>query len=339
MSDIRVVDLFTDLGISFKTSGKNVAVNNIGIQCPFCGDADPSEHMGIHIETGYWSCWRDPDHRGRDLKRLLCQLSGFSKADAELIVRRYSGVELDRFDEKISNLLSETLPNQVTKEDNLELELLPEFDLIEKRGKGLLYYNYLKNRINEDCSISDFCAIYNLFYCTNGRWKNRIIIPIYDEGELVTWTSRSIMNNEQLRYMTLSHRPERSKERSDPQALVNISDVLFYIDGLRTSTYSDTLVITEGPFDAMVVDFLGFDNGISATCLFNTQLSDKQQELLESVVDKFKYKYVLFDDGMSAVAMRLCEKLSYIGFKFKALPEGIDDPAELNVKEILQIFK
>ena len=42
--------------IPYVTTGPNVARGHFAIKCPFCGEADPSEHLGIEESTGRWGC-------------------------------------------------------------------------------------------------------------------------------------------------------------------------------------------------------------------------------------------------------------------------------------------
>jgi hypothetical protein len=58
--------LLTDNRVPFIERGPNVKRGEINIRCPFCGSADPSYHMGLNLDSGWWSCWRNKDqHSGK----------------------------------------------------------------------------------------------------------------------------------------------------------------------------------------------------------------------------------------------------------------------------------
>jgi len=89
--------------IPYVTSGKNVSIGNFNIQCPFCGHADPSEHMGIEVATGYWGCWRESKHRGKSPQRLIMRLLhiGFDQANEIVDGQWTAGGDLDDMEKKL----------------------------------------------------------------------------------------------------------------------------------------------------------------------------------------------------------------------------------------------
>ena len=68
--------------IPYRTNGPNCAKGHVVIKCPFCGDEDPSEHLGIQLSTGYWGCWRNSSHRGRRPHRLIMRLLGCNQSSS-----------------------------------------------------------------------------------------------------------------------------------------------------------------------------------------------------------------------------------------------------------------
>lgn len=58
-------DLLTYAGVRWADRGANTSRGHVNIQCPWCGEADPSHHLAIEEETGAYYCRRNPDHGGR----------------------------------------------------------------------------------------------------------------------------------------------------------------------------------------------------------------------------------------------------------------------------------
>src|SRR3990170_3506093 len=88
--------------ILYLDSGSNVSRGNINICCPFCPD-DPSYHLGINLETGYWGCWRDSGHRGVTLKRLFKAL-GWSNSELAELFKEAQEIKLDDWMDCIKSL-------------------------------------------------------------------------------------------------------------------------------------------------------------------------------------------------------------------------------------------
>ena len=80
-----VTQMLTRYNIEFVESGPNVAKGNVNVQCPWCGVEDHSYHLGINLAKGMWGCWRNKQHRGRALYKLLSKLTGLSYQEARRV--------------------------------------------------------------------------------------------------------------------------------------------------------------------------------------------------------------------------------------------------------------
>src|ERR1044071_2686938 len=112
--------------IPYTTTGPNASRGRVNIKCPFCGSADPSEHMGISIRGSGWSCWRNDSHRGVDNARLVAQLLRCSQAEAKRIVGGSAALPTDR---ELKDTLRERLGVGMddTEERVSDVELYSEF--------------------------------------------------------------------------------------------------------------------------------------------------------------------------------------------------------------------
>lgn len=122
---------------------------------------------------------------------------------------------------------------------------------------------------------------YSFFFSLESRFINRIIIPFYRQANLIYWQARSIDANEKKRY-------DNSPGIRDA--------VMFNLDQLNRHTHAP-LFITEGVFDAMMVD---------GVALLGSALNDAKTKLLSDshrrlvfVIDKDKTGRHLAEDVLA----------------------------------------
>lgn len=317
-------------GIPYVERGPNVARGHLGIKCPWCGSADPSEHMGIQLGTNYWGCWRNAQHRGKHPAPLVAKLLGISKLEARLLVNDESHSDpsdFDRFVQKLNN------PKQEQKvEERKPLSFPAEFrPLSRKTEYGRRFWDYLRGRGFSDNQILYLKKEFRLRYCLSGAWRWRIIVPVYLDGRLVNWTGRSIRKDAKVRYLSLSH--EESSGPSMPRANASIKSTVLNFDSLL-KTGGRRLYVTEGPFDAMRLDAVLNLVQMRATCLFSTSMSTEQRFLLGELASQFDEIVVLMDPAMEHVAWRLASDLASIGATYELVPDDAEDPGAMTVEQI-----
>ena len=312
--------------IPYRTDGPNCAKGHVVIKCPFCGDDDPSEHMGWELATGHWGCWRNSGHRGRRPHRLIMRLTGCTHTVADDIA---AGVrDLDRFGEALAKLRTPT--QRSSERGQTSLELPRDFRPLSGKGLGRYYRRYLVRRGFRLRDLDAMREQYDLCYCTRGLWRGRIIFPVRFEGSLVTWTGRTISLIATPRYLTLSQDVE---DYRDPQALCSIRDTLWNYDGMIGKKFH-TLCVVEGPMDALKVDFYGGSMGVRGTCLFGSGISGEQIALVSELRERCESVVFLGDsDGMANV-MRVQSELSFLQPKFGTLPRGVDDPGAMSPGQV-----
>jgi hypothetical protein len=183
--------------------------------------------------------------------------------------------------------------------------------------------------------ISTMSDDYGLRYCKEGRFRGRIIFPVWFEGKLVTWTGRSIYADAELRYKTLEARSD------DPKATVAagpITDYLLWFDQLKENAERNrTLVLCEGPFDSLKVSILGRRFGIDSTCFTTATPSGRQIQLVAELADVYKHRFLLLDRGTLGNAIRTASAFSALRFKVLTLPPSIKDPGLLTESDLLKI--
>ena len=147
----------------------------------------------------------------------------------------------------------------------------------------------------------------DLYICTEGEYKNRIIIPYYNsQGKLIYFNSR-LLANKGLRYLG----PDKSIG-------VGKGNVIF---ASKWPIKGSKIYLTEGEFDAMTLCFCGF-NGMACGGKY---LSDNQINLIRD----YKVCLALDEDisgleGVKAMADRLMAA-QVTDITYVRPPQGIKD--------------
>lgn len=197
-------------------------------------------------------------------------------------------------------------------------------------GLAQRFFDYLVRRGFGFQEVKQLVRAYDLHYCLTGEWAYRLIFPIYEGDVLQTWTGRAIVPS-QLRYKTLS-----TKENGPEQiALRPITDCLYNFDGLM-DVGGRTLCVTEGPFDALKVDFYGETEGIRATCLFGSNVSERQFYLLTRLAPRFERLILLLDrDTLLNRAQEVGSRMVSLSPEIKLVPEPWKDPGDMTRDAVL----
>jgi hypothetical protein len=323
--------------IEYVDRGPNVARGNVNIQCPFCGSADTSHHMGISTRGAGWGCWRSKSHRGRAPHRLIKALLRCSDAEAARIAGEDAPIDLEDDARMLDYVRSMVEPAAFSG-----VEPIPdwprEFKPLTDRGLGRLFFSYMMSRGYSTDEVDEISTIYDLRYCTQGPFAYRIVIPVYMERGLVNWTGRAIADNATIRYRTLSADPERAREHQLPCAPLSIEKTLWNYQAL-CGVYGEALAIVEGPMDALRIDYYGNEMGIWSTCIFGTgNLSPDQIFLLSNIRNRFKHVYLTLDNDAQLVQIQMSEELAGLDITPRAVPPGIKDPAMLSPRDIRHLY-
>lgn len=332
------IDFLDRNGIEYVTEGPNVAKNNINVHCPLCGAGDPSHHLGISLVGPWWGCWRDPSHRGRSAARLIQLLLECSWEQAQRLAGESSALPDDILS-AVEALLAP--PEESYTEPTHSLKMPDEFLPFSQYRSARYYRQYLARRGYSEKAIDGMTDDYGLRYCKEGPFGGRIIFPVFYEGKLVTWTGRSIFPSDTLRYKTLTVDSDRAKVLRLEPAAGNISDFLLWYDEVAKAEY-ETLVVVEGPFDALRMRTLGESHALISTCFFTSAPSKRQVDLLLSVLPKYRKRYLLLDEGTLSKSLALKNEfdgvLSSTDLEVLYLPEGVKDPGELSRRGFSKLF-
>lgn len=326
---IRFLD---DRRIPYSDSGANVSAGNIVVHCPLCGMADSGQHLSISLDGRGWRCFRNHSHAGRNPTRLVQALLQCSWAQAAAITGTVAFLPgPDEFQARVAAALQ---PPERPKRP--PLAFLPSFRKIASGPVLAPYRAYLERRGYSAAAIDQLSYRYGLRVATSGPFQGRIIFPVYADGELVTWTGRTISRKHPIRYRTLSDDPDKSEQAGLPCALGPISDYLLFEKKLRR-TKARVLYLCEGPFDALRICVLGRSIGVMATCFFTSSPSQAQVSLLHEIIGRFESRFLLLDNGMISQTMRTLDALSALGVRAAKLPGGFKDPGDLTKEAFIRM--
>jgi hypothetical protein len=317
--------------VHFVTGGSNVSRGHVAVKCPLCGNDDPSEHMSINLNSGGWRCFRRPEaHKGGSPVRLVAALLGISQAAAGAIV----GENVHIPDDVLGTVRGLFAPKAAAI--RAPLSIPPEFKPFRGQRSARRFEEYLAGPTRQftDRQIATLTDRYGLHYATSGKFRGRIIFPVTYNGDIVSYTGRSIYPDQDLRYLTLS----TDEEKDDPPAWGPINDYLLFYDQLMTNKWDcDTLICCEGPFDALKVSVLGRPYGIDATCFFTAAPTQGQIYMLNDLVPVYRKRFLMLDQGTIATALRTQFDMQSMSIGVLTLPKSLKDPGLITEKQLLKI--
>jgi hypothetical protein len=322
--------------IPFVTSGPNVKRGEINIRCPFCGSADPSHHMGISLTTGWWSCWRNKaQHSGKSPLRLLMKLLRIPYGQAREIAGLGNDyIDPEGFDAIAARFMAEGNDARPGSVERRVLQFDKDFAPITRKALTRRHWNYIysrgfsgASRLGEDVDV--LCEFYAL-RAGFGDWRERVILPYIQDDQLVSWTGRAITPS-RWRYLDLDLE----------SSLIRPKDTLFNHDAIYSK--GRALVIVEGPFDALKLDFYGRPWGVRSVALSTNSISESQAFLLQGAGNNFE-EYLVMMDNSEALdfmdSLRIAEELRFLpNVRPAKVPGGAKDSGELSATTIINWAK
>lgn len=287
MLDIQ--SLLGDIGVSYWTSGKNVTEGWVSISCPMCGER--SNHGAFSPTGTAYSCFICGKH---SVKKVITQLTSWEEATA--LVKQYSSFLF--------------LNEQRDVERAVNVEWPPEGAV----KMPSIHAQYLHERGYNPKQIRD---LYGIQCCYQfGPMKYRIVIPVFQNGRIVSYVGRDVTGRAPLKYKNLSEK----------KSILPVKETVFNIDAVH-----ETGIVCEGPFDAIRF-------GTHGLCVWGLQYTATQTRLLAS---RLKRCVVCFDNEPIAQqkARELGSELAFQGVEVEVLNVGGTDPGALTREEAEYIKK
>lgn len=293
---MEVKEFLQEYDIEFWESGKNVSKGWINIQCPFC--EDETNHLGIRLSDLTVNCWKC----GRkNVIKLVKELLSCSYKEAKEIFKRLETTNSVRIIEETENIRLANTENFVKIPQDAS-RVFPK-----------LHRDYLKQRRFDYRQLIrkyKIKAVYN-----SGKYAFRIIIPIFLNGQLVSFSSRDVTGYAKIRYL----------HASASECAIRPKDLIY---GFDTIDIGGSAILVEGIFDAWRL-------GKGAICSFGTQLSGKQ--FVEISKLELKNLFIFFDQDRGGLhsAKILSKHIAPLARTVEVItiPKFKGDPANLTKEQ------
>ena len=290
--------------------------------------------MGVSLSGAGFGCWRDRSHRGKAPWRLIQALLKCSREEA----LRQSGVGgstpvPENFGERLRGLFSSPSSAPVQAPLQFPAQIRP----ITRQGSGAAFLSYLTDRGFPRSRVDEVAHDYGLRYAVSGPFRQRLVIPIVMPQGLVNWTARAI-TPATVRYKTLSDDPDKAKDQGLPVAPLAVDHTLWnYAELIETK--GRRLAVVEGPLDALKSDFFAQDYDTRVTCTFGKNISESQIALLSNLRDNFDEFWLVQDPDALLGSMSAQRRLAFLDFRFKRIPQGVEDPGALTESQARAFFR
>ena len=262
--------------------------------------------LQVNIETGKWHCWVS-NQGGHNLFQLLKQVN----ADRILF-------------KELSDAVGSTYYTSDKKDDKqIILNLPKEAKPLWNGGDSVQKLHALKFIMERGLTMEDVVR-YNLHYCLNGVYQNRIIVPSYDSnGQLNYFVGRDFYNGG-MKY----------KNPPIPKDIIGFD---LYID------WSQPIVLCEGVFDAIAIknNSIPLFGKTILPKLFEKILTKKVKHIIISLdedafQDSLKMIKKFFDNGISVNFVKLTNSdPSDLGYK--KMIDKLETSTEVNFKELMRM--
>ena len=289
----RLLELLESvLGSSKKTSGDNYAFYS-----PFVDHYKPKLEINIRINSkgnNPWHCWIS-DEKGRSIKTLFKKLR----------VSKSTWDEYNAIFSRVNRYSSEYDDTEVIE----QVQLPKEFKPLYKPTNSFKYKHALNYLLGRGLRAEDIVK-YNIGYCEEGEYRDKIIIPSYDErGKLNFFVGRSFY---QTQYKHKN--PKVSKDIVGFELLIN---------------WDTPLVLCEGAFDALSIRR-------NAIPLFGKSI---QSELEKKIIgNSVKKLYIVLDSDAIKNALRLTKKFMSYGIETHLVDLGDQDPSDMGYENVNELI-
>jgi DNA primase len=265
--------------------------------CKKCGH--DKRKLSINIEKNVFKCWIC-DYRGNNVTRLVKRYGSFlQKQEWEGLV---SSLDLDVSIEEMLFGKEEEI------EEETILSLPKEFISLANKSAPLSAVSARKYLSSRGVSKKDILK-WKIGYCSKGEYKDRIIIPSFNEEGRVNYFIARAYGKAWPPYKN----PNASK------------DIVFnhlYVD------FKNDLTLVEGVFDAI--------NAENAVPILGSSLREDSR-LFQEIVKWDTTVYVALDPDAEKKAMKMIKNLLLYGVEvYKIDVSGYKDVGEMTKKEFLK---
>jgi hypothetical protein len=254
-----ILKIYEQYNIPYQTEGPNSSPGWANTTCPFCNDH--SNHLGVHIETGHFNCWKCGPHKTSET---IVALTGVSEPQAHALIIQYSKNK-------------RTIVRQTDTNKKVAMRKLKH-----PTGTGeldTLHMTYLEKRNFDPDKIKLEWGLYGtgpISFLDGIDYRFRILAPIRWDNREVSFQTRDCTNKSNIKYLACPQNRET----------IHHKNILYG----KPSQWNDVAICVEGITDVWRL-------GPKAFATFGIQFSSEQVRLIGSL---FKRVIVLFDSERQA---------------------------------------
>lgn len=274
--------LLTLLDTVIGTKGTISKDNELMYHCPFCNHH--KKKLQVNVKSQQWHCWVC-DAKGKFIYTLVKKLN-VSKSVIQELNQIYNNTKF------FSN-----------KKDDIIVKLPEEFKSLSGEEGSLFFLHAKKYLLTRGITEEDIIK-YNIGYCSEGEYKNRVIIPSYDNNRILNYFVARSFYNSPLKY-------------KNPPAPKNTVLFDLYIN------WNIPVILCEGVFDAIAIKK-------NAIPLLGKVPSKKLiMKIMESGVTDI---YIALDKDAKDDALKLSEFMMGYGKNVYLVDMDTKDPSDLGFR-------
>ena len=264
--------------------------------CPFC--KHHKKKLSINLDLGVYKCWVC-DTKGKSIPRLVRQFGSSHLSHQWCQLTN----EIDMSD--TPDLFAETkIP-----EEKQRLSLPPDFIFLGAPALPLDAQRPLRYLLARGVTLEDI-RFYKLGFCSDGEYRNRIIIPSFDEEGYCNYFVGRAYKNDTLKY-------------KNPRVSRNIIFNELLID------WASPVMLVEGPFDAL--------KARNSICVLGSTLNASSR-LFQRLVEKQPRVYIGFDNDALQKALRVIKSMLEYGLEvYQIQTSEAEDIGSLNKSEVEEL--
>lgn len=299
---MKIIDYYKDNAVPFITEGhKHCRPGWVNIECPFC-TGNPGWHLSYNLTENYFTCWRCGYHT---IPEVIMKLSNVKYPVAKEIIKTYGGKTRQR-----KKRTAFRVKHKLFKLPSLTLPITNQHKTYLKRR------NFNSDKIETIWGVKGTGPISML---DGINYSHRLLIPIYWDGEIISFTSRDITGKAQEKYKSCPKIREKIEHKH----------ILY---GIQSTWQSGIGICVEGPTDVWRMGEQTFGTfGIKYT-----------QQQVRTIAKHFKKVGIFYDNEPQAQAQakKLAKDLNFRGvltanFTMDSDPGSLSDEQARNFKRLI----
>tara|TARA_S200000501_G_scaffold375895_1_gene429140 strand:+ start:1631 stop:2542 length:912 start_codon:yes stop_codon:yes gene_type:complete len=277
--------LLTLLDTVIGTKGSISKDNELMYHCPFCNHH--KKKLQVNVKSQQWHCWVC-DAKGKFIYTLVKKLNA-SKSVIQELNQIYNNTKFFR-----------------NKKDNFIVKLPEEFKSLSGEESSIFFLHAKKYLLTRGITEEDIIK-YNIGYCSEGEYKNRVIVPSYDNNRILNYFVARSFYDSPLKY-------------KNPPAPKNTVIFDLYIN------WNLPIIFCEGVFDAIAIKR-------NAVPLLGKTVQDA---LLQKLINKkVREVTIILDADASDTMILVSEKLMRYGINISRVKLDNGDPSDIGYRGML----